>query len=147
MTVNKELIAPCGINCAPCPLYLAQTNDDLARDMAKRMNAPVEKVSCVGCRPAEGMPMPIKRYGKVCPTYACAESKGIHTCAECADLPCEHLAPTHEMADKLPHNTKLFSLMVLKRDGYEAWEKYYPRLQKLYFTGKMIIGDGPKLEE
>ena len=169
MALNKELVAPCGIHCAPCPLFLAQTDEELARALARRMNAPVEKISCPGCRPAAGSPTPLRQPSlfrpgtesaqtnggarsaagalPVCSTYACAESQGVHTCAECPTLPCERLAPSHERAERLPHNTKLFSLLVLRRDGYERWAQYYPRLQQLYFKGRMAIGAGPHLEE
>lgn len=145
MPVDRELIAPCGIHCEPCPLYRARTDEKLRKSLAERMGVPAEYVRCDGCRPTKGSPMPLR--GKVCPTYSCPEEKGIAFCHECSDFPCRLLHPVLDRAEVLPHNTKLMSLLVMKRDGIERWAEQYPTLQKRYFEGKIVIGYGPKLPE
>jgi DNA-binding transcriptional regulator YiaG len=50
-----------------------------------------------------------------------------------------------DKAETLPHNTKLMSLLVMRRDGIESWAKQYPTIQKRYFEGKIVIGSGPKI--
>jgi hypothetical protein len=85
--------------------------------------------------------------GEVCPTYACVGDRGHEFCHECGDLPCRLLHPVVDRAESLPHNTKLMSLLVMKRDGIERWAEQYPTIQKRYFEGRIVIGSGPKIPE
>ncbi len=145
MAVDCELIAPCGIYCAVCPLYLARTDEQLARTLAERMQTTPDKVPCSGCRPAQGSPTPLR--GQTCVTYSCATQKAVTYCHECEDFPCRCLAPTADRANVLPHNIKVFSLLTLKRDGEENWVREYDLIWQRYFRGRMGIGEGPVLPE
>ncbi len=145
MTVNKEMIAPCGIYCEPCPLYRAQFDEALRQSLSERLQRPPEEVPCRGCRPTAGSPTPL--HGEVCCTFACAENKGHETCGECADFPCNLLHPAADRAAILPHNCKVFSLLVLRRDGVERWAEQYPQIGQRYYQGRMVIGSGPMLPD
>jgi hypothetical protein len=145
MSVDHELIALCGIHCEPCPLYRARTDEALRESLAQRLGTPAEVTRCEGCRPTAGSPMPLR--GEVCPTYTCHEDKKHEFCHECDEFPCRLLHPTAERAAVLPHNTKLMSLLVMKRDGIESWAKQYPTIQRRYFEGKLVIGHGPSLPD
>lgn len=145
MSLNRNLIAPCGIHCEPCPLYKARTDEKLRQILADKLGAPAEMMSCDGCRPTNGSPMPLR--GAVCPTYTCPRDRGVEFCHECGDFPCRLLHPVAERADTLPHNTKLMSLLVMKRDGVESWAEQYPLINKRYFEGKIVIGHGPTIPE
>lgn len=145
MAVNEELIAPCGIRCEACPVYRARTDEALRRSLAEKAGVPEAFMRCDGCRPTQGSPMPLR--GKVCPTYACAEQNGVTYCHACASFPCRRLHPSAQRADALPHNTKLYSLLVMRRDGLEAWAAQYDAIQRRYFQAGFVIGHGPRLPE
>ena len=50
---RSELVAPCGIHCAICPLYLAGENSLLLEALVEK-GIPREKLPCQGCRALEG---------------------------------------------------------------------------------------------
>jgi len=63
-------LSACGVDCEKCPL----------------------KDQCGGnCHAVKGVPFFLKDFGvEVCPLYDCAvNKKGLKTCAECAELPCQ----------------------------------------------------------
>ena len=67
--IKKNLIAPCGMNCALCKAFLRQRN------------------SCPGCRNLEkNLPLSIAR----CRMRLCRKSAG-DFCCDCADFPCDRL--------------------------------------------------------
>ena len=56
-----------------------------------------------------------------CLTKKCVENRGLHNCSECGEFPCENLMPVVDMADRAPHNTKVYNLSRIKLIGLEAW--------------------------
>jgi hypothetical protein len=142
MNVHEELVAPCGLYCGACPLYMASKDEKTAQAISQKFDIPIEAAKCIGCRPAMGSPTPCR--GNKCATYACAEEKGLFTCGECDDFPCNKLAPVAEKANAIPHNTKIYNLLLIKRDGLEAWIDKVAGLQNLYYKGTMVYGEGPK---
>ena len=143
MPVQENLVAPCGLYCGKCPLFLANVNEALAQSLAEQMKTTPDRAKCPGCRPAAGSPMPLQ--GKVCETYHCTKEKGLFLCGECASFPCPRLAPTADLANFLPHNTKIFNLLSIRRDGLELWAEQYPMIMSRYFQGKLMLGAGPQL--
>ncbi|OGF48958.1 MAG: hypothetical protein A2231_10955 [Candidatus Firestonebacteria bacterium RIFOXYA2_FULL_40_8] len=70
---TEELIAPCGINCGVCSLYLAYSN-----------GLPEKKGNirhCIGCKPRN----------KKCTRCKTGNINKIRFCYECSDFPCEFL--------------------------------------------------------
>ncbi len=53
--------------------------------------------------------------------------------------------PVAEMADKVPHNTKLYNLCRIKLIGIEAWGKEGAEIAQKYFKGKFVYGQAPSL--
>lgn len=76
-TVDKELIAPCGINCAVCGAYLALRYDV----KSKGIRVPY----CEGCRPRNKKCAFLK---KKCTQLM---NKEVEFCYECKNFPCERL--------------------------------------------------------
>ena len=134
---ERALITPCGLYCGICPLYLARTDEALRKRIAEGQGIAVEEVFvCDGCRPLGGK-IPMAGGELVCDTYACAvDDKKIEFCYECADFPCLKLAPCADRAQELPHNTKVYNLLLLQKDGIDAWIEKYPSLTKQYRRGK-----------
>ena len=139
MVSNKEraLISPCGLYCGYCVLYKARADDALREKIAERQGIPVEKVPvCAGCRPAKGM-IPVLGLESACATYACAvNGKKVEFCYECEEFPCLKLAPCADRAQEVPHNTKIYNLILLRKLGIDAWLERYPTLFRQYRQGK-----------
>jgi hypothetical protein len=89
-----DLMAICGPSCAKCPAYIAtHTNnraelqriaDEWTKAMGKTYSA--DDIICDGCRVPGGRRT---AYCATCNIRLCAESKGVITCAHCAESPCE----------------------------------------------------------
>lgn len=89
-----KMIAPCGLDCAECPGYIAtQANDEariaeVAEMWSKEFNAEVkpEHVWCDGCL-TDGER---KSYHCTeCDIRACAVGRKLENCAHCDDYGCE----------------------------------------------------------
>lgn len=105
------MMACCGLNCGECPTYMAtQKDDDSARaKVAKEWSAffkmaiKPENINCDGCLTgSERMFM----HCQSCQIRSCCQSKGISTCAECVEYPCDNL-------------NGFFALMPVAKEGLE----------------------------
>ena len=117
----KKITSPCGLTCSTCVIYLANTDKDIRKRVAKQFNIPPEKVGCPGCRLAKGKSpiMPVK-----CKIYKCSEKKGIKFCRDCPDFPCDLLHPYMAKVNCLRHNIRVFNLTCLiKKIGSKSWTK------------------------
>lgn len=134
---ERALITPCGLNCGACPLYLARTDESLRQRIAGAQGVTTEQVFlCAGCRPARGR-IPGVGSGPVCDTYACAvDSKKVEFCYECPDFPCLKLAPCADRAQEIPHNNKVYFLLLLQKEGIDSWLEKYPDRMRQYRRGK-----------
>ncbi|TAJ15553.1 DUF3795 domain-containing protein [Marinilabiliaceae bacterium JC017] len=121
----KNLTAPCGRDCFNCPFYLAGKNKKTRQEMANRLNIPLNKVACSGCRNIAGDCEVLKHYGfnGQCKIYACIKDKKLDFCSDCTNFPCERLHPLADHADKFPHNLKVFNLCMIQKMGLENWAK------------------------
>ncbi len=135
-----HLVAPCGIDCGMCELYLCKDNQQLFDYLVSR-GVPKEKLPCAGCRDIKGF-CPV--IGGECATYACVTDKNVEFCFECCDFPCSKLHPSADRADALPHNLKMFNLCTIQREGLEGFVALSSEIKKKYFKGKMEIGKGPQ---
>jgi hypothetical protein len=134
---ERVLVAPCGIYCGACRRYKASTDKALRKQIAEQTGVPVEEVYvCAGCWPMQGR---VKMSGAepTCETYACAvENKKVEFCYQCDDFPCLKLAPCLDWAPRSPHNTKIYSLLLLQKLGIDALVEKYPTILKQYRQGK-----------
>ena len=140
----KELTAPCGLDCFNCPFYLANDNEVIRKQMALRVQEygvsyeeAYEKVACKGCRKRSGVPP----FGtEPCKVFKCVSSKGIESCADCSDFPCDNLRPYAEHASEFPHNMKVFNLALIRKMGVEKWAQEKAKsVRDTYFGGKFNI--------
>ena len=134
---ERELISPCGLYCGNCSLYKARADEVLLKQIAERLSVPVEKVPlCAGCKVSKGI-ISVSGGEPVCDTYACAvNEKGVEFCYECEDFPCLKLAPCADRAGEIPHNTKIYALVLLQKLGIDAWIERYESRWKQYLRGK-----------
>jgi len=106
----KDLDSPCGLFCEVCAVYKAREDRALAEKLAPGLGLPVEAVGCRGCRGEQGKVL----GGVKCATYQCVTQRGYDICYQCADFPCLKLAPTADRADVLPHNQKVYNLLLIQ---------------------------------
>jgi len=142
MENRKKLVAPCGLDCGICELYLSRKDEQLKNALMAK-GIPEEVLPCDGCRAAEGA-CPV--IDKKCATFECTHEKGISFCSQCSDFPCMKLAPAADKAEFLPHNTKLFNLCVIRNGGVAELIGKSLEIKQSYYRGKMEIGAGPKLQ-
>jgi len=133
---EKGLIAPCGIYCGACDLFLGNSRN-LAKEMYRILNGfnmadigtlamgiERERVvdflnilqnwsqgkKCPGCVPGGCFP-----GGGIpsCPVRDCTQQRGFLTCAECDRMPCNRLE------EEPPTKAAAFLALVIKR--YSNW--------------------------
>lgn len=83
--VNKELVAPCGLYCGVCGVYVAssQGDDKLKEKMGRAYGVTADKVECNGCMSGN-----LFGYCQACGIRSCAGDKGYEGCHQCGDFPC-----------------------------------------------------------
>lgn len=141
---KNALDAPCGIPCSLCNMHLAANDEGMRNRIAEKLKIPPEKVPCAGCRTIDGH-CPV--IGEQCATWICTQEKGVEFCYECAGFPCIKLMPCSDRAGVLPHNLKIFSLVLRKSKGAYEWEKGIKEAYNLYYNGEMVIGRGPRAKK
>ncbi len=136
----RNMTAPCGLDCFNCIGYLANDDPEKIRLIAATLGLSQEQAKqavCKGCRNQKGeIPCaPMK-----CRVYPCVEGKKLAFCYECRDFPCDYLHPYADQAAKVPHNTKVFNLCLIKKVGLEKWAKDKAKsVKEKYFFGKWEI--------
>jgi len=102
MTVNPELVAPCGLYCGVCAVYIADRDDNTKlkkrlRDVyqgkisgkGKLPNSEtlaVEDIRCRGCLSDHRF-----MHCRQCEIRECARLKGYAGCHQCGEFPCPHI--------------------------------------------------------
>ena len=117
----KKWHAPCGIYCKRCP--------------------GVESYGCNGCREQKGQ---ILKF-PICKTYECVISKEYDFCFECNHFPCEMVQPFVNFEIFLPHNSKVYNLIMINKLGLEEWNTICEDKTKLYYQGRKVKNGGDPL--
>jgi hypothetical protein len=86
---NKDLMAPCGLHCAFCGVYIAtrDKNEKFRNVMANLYGTKPEETECLGCM-QENSDKALYEWCKVCPIRACVQSRGFYSCHPCEEWPC-----------------------------------------------------------
>ena len=87
---NKDLMAPCGLYCGACGVYIAtrDKNEKFRQVMGNLYGTKSEETVCLGCMQAEP-PKEIYGYCRMCSIRNCVRSKGFYSCHKCSDWPCD----------------------------------------------------------
>ncbi|MEX0323294.1 MAG: DUF3795 domain-containing protein [Puniceicoccaceae bacterium] len=95
---NKaDLGAYCGLYCGTCRMYTGG--------------------KCTGCKgPVETM----AAHCQKCKIRPCAEEKGVKSCAECAEFPCDKIKAFHN-PDKPMGRKAAANCEAIKSVGYDKW--------------------------
>jgi len=105
--MRKELIAPCGMNCAVCSGYLALEHDVKAKG--------VRMPYCKGCRPREKKCAFLK---KRCDLLL---NKQVEYCYECKDFPCKNLKHLDKRYRTLYRMSFIENLTFIKEHGVDKF--------------------------
>ncbi len=86
---NKDLMAPCGLYCGACGVYIAtrDKNEKFKTIMANLYGTNPEETECLGCMQPDSSK---KLYEpcKLCSLRDCIKSKGYYSCHQCDEWPC-----------------------------------------------------------
>lgn len=90
--INKNLLAPCGLYCGVCSIYIAHRDDNEKFKRAlmkvyKPFIKGIEDLKCTGCLSDKEV-FPVCRS---CPIKDCTQQKGIEGCHECEEFPCKFI--------------------------------------------------------
>ena len=102
-------LAYCGLSCDGCHAGKATRSGDrdallkTARAWSKGFGGKytVEDVTCDGCKSTGGR---LSRYCHECKVRPCAQGRGLGTCTECGEYPCDNLAAFLRMAPEAKRN-------------------------------------------
>ena len=102
MTINPDFIAPCGLYCGVCAIYMAHRDDN--RKLKERLvglyqgggigkgtlpnseGLSVEDIRCRGCLSDD-----LFMHCRQCEIRICTQEKGYTGCHQCAEFPCNHI--------------------------------------------------------
>lgn len=138
--MNRNDIAACGLACKYCELNEINGLTHIWEMVAKAFGKTADEVKCKGCWQQDGCPI-----HDGCETLDCVKAKHLNHCGECDTFPCDRLLPAVDMAERLPHNIKLYNLCRINLIGAEKFLDEAQTIKQKYFSGKMIVGAGPKL--
>ena len=122
--IEEKIIAACGNDCAACPRYTAypyeKTDEELHHTAELWMRIGYrdhmvtnEEIACYGCKPENWC-----RYRVI----KCCVDRGIKTCGECSEYPCENIKECFEV-------TKTFEPTCRQ----VCTDNEYKRLKKAFF--------------
>jgi hypothetical protein len=112
--VRKKLLAPCGIYCLVCGVYIAHRDDNLnfKEKLSKTLGLAAEKVACRGCRSELTLEL-----CRTCPVRNCATQKGFEGCAQCPAFPC----PAVERLPRAIREVALRAIPAWREQGAEEY--------------------------
>jgi len=89
---NTSLMAPCGLYCGTCGIYIAgrDKNEKFRAVMAGLYGTKPEETTCAGCMQPDP-PKDFYYYCKTCKIRDCVKSKGFYSCHQCGDWPCKEI--------------------------------------------------------
>jgi hypothetical protein len=124
---GERLVAPCGLYCGACPMYLdsQERSDQRTKALMQKFSGgkvqfKQEDLLCDGCI-AGGR---VASFCRKCAIRACAESKpNVTRCSDCPDFPCSRITGFNN--DGMVHHSEVLSnLRRIKEIGMKEWTKY-----------------------
>jgi len=90
--IKPELLAPCGLYCGVCSIYIAHRDHNQKFKKAltkvyKPFIRGIEDIKCTGCLSDKEV-FPVCRR---CPIKECVEQKNLDGCHQCDDFPCKYI--------------------------------------------------------
>lgn len=113
--VNKELLAPCGLYCGVCGIYIAhqENNAKFKERLAAFYNCTSDEMVCNGCMSDLRV-----KFCQDCPVRSCTAEKGYEGCHQCGDFPCQFI---HDFPVPVGKKVIMRSIPVWRDLGTERW--------------------------
>jgi hypothetical protein len=112
---DETLVGVCGLYCGTCPIYRMYKDEDterLERAARETFHCKPEEIVCEGCHgPIECL------WSPECRIRTCALERGLGSCCECSDLPCDELSAFSADRRDIP----IANLRRVAEIGLEAW--------------------------
>jgi hypothetical protein len=126
--MNAELLAPCGLYCGVCGVYMASrdNNRKLKDKLANAYGVTPGQIVCKGCLSNEKFV-----YCRTCGIRACVMGKKYEGCHQCNEFPCKFI---NDFPFPIGKKVILRSVPDRKRLGPEKWAK-----QKKIVTDALIV--------
>jgi hypothetical protein len=111
---REMLVAPCGVYCGICPVYIADKAQDtnLRKKIAQKFGVKIQDVSCDGCRSGH-----VFLGDEDCSVKSCVTSKGLYGCFRCDDFPCRNIRERPQIIQQVI----LRSVPILKASSIERF--------------------------
>jgi hypothetical protein len=133
------VIAPCGLDCSCCQMYMAKDSPRLRISIHDKTGIPIDEASCSSCRGEDGV-IGCQQMTEACAVFTCSREKGIQFCCDCGEFPCAHYQPYAHRAAENPHNLKVYNLCLIKKMGVEKFAKTMgKKIREEYFKGKLNL--------
>ena len=89
---NKALMAPCGLYCGTCGVYIAtrDNNEKFKTVMGNLYGTKPEETTCRGCMQPDP-PENLYLYCQHCDLRKCVREKGYYSCHQCDEWPCDQV--------------------------------------------------------
>jgi hypothetical protein len=86
---NRDLMAPCGLYCGACGIYIAgrDGNEKFRAVMGNLYGTKPEETACLGCMQSDP-PKQLYGFCTTCKVRDCVRSKGYYSCHQCQEWPC-----------------------------------------------------------
>lgn len=89
--IKKELLAPCGLYCGVCAVYIVHSSND--NELKERLlpifkkwgAKSIEDITCTGCL-SDDIVFP---FCQTCSIKSCIKEKNLEGCHQCNDFPCD----------------------------------------------------------
>lgn len=115
--MNPELLAPCGLYCGVCGVYMASrdNNEPLKEKLAGAYGVTPDQIACNGCLSAQRFV-----YCQTCGIRTCAMENNHEGCHQCDTFPCNLID-----AFPVPVGKKVIlrSVPARKKLGTQIWAK------------------------
>ncbi|MFX1456821.1 MAG: DUF3795 domain-containing protein [Promethearchaeota archaeon] len=90
--LNQALLAPCGLYCGVCAIYIAHRDNNLKFkerlvNVYKPISNSIDDIKCNGCLSEEI----VFGYCQSCSIKSCVKEKNIDGCFQCDDWPCKFI--------------------------------------------------------
>ena len=87
---NKNLMAPCGLYCGTCGVYIATRdgNEKFKAALGNLYGSRPEETACAGCMQASNAEN-LYEICRLCTIRDCVKARGYYSCHQCEDWPCE----------------------------------------------------------
>jgi len=118
---EKQLMAPCGLYCGVCGVYIAtrDKNDKFKAALGNLYGTPPEETECIGCMQSDP-PEKLYVFCKICEIRDCVKSKKFYSCHQCDQWPC-HLIENFGLKTGLQVMKRTIPIWrkCVEKDGHE----------------------------